>query len=115
MVESDTDDYEFPVWDEKVALSLNGSLVLIGVTYRNPDGSVKQQVQAYGIVTKADKKLGISIDCHGEVWRGKSMTLPPDLRGWRTAELRKYRLRTTGETVVDPAYTCAFSIVSPQN
>ena len=115
MDENSEDQYEFPLWDESIAASMKDSLVLIGITYRYPDGTEKQKVQAFGIVQGADKRQGITIECHGQTWAGKSMTLPPDLRGWRTAASGEYRLKTTGEVITDPAYTCAFSLVSPKS
>jgi len=41
---------------------------------------------------------------------GEEYNLPPDTRSFRRAGPGEYRLRSTGETVIDPDFTVTFSI-----
>ena len=98
------------VWDDEKARAVRGSLVIVGLTYVNPDGSVESQLQAYGLVTKAESDSGVSIECHGEIWNGQTITLPPDLRSFQKAPPGTYKLRATGEEIIDPDFSVAFTI-----
>jgi hypothetical protein len=41
---------------------------------------------------------------------GEEFNLPPDTRAIEIASAGEYRLRTTGEVVMDPDFTAMFSI-----
>ena len=44
---------------------------------------------------------------------GEIFTLPPDPRAYVPAPPGEYRLKATGEVVVDPDFTCTFDVVPP--
>src|SRR5262249_30998315 len=97
-------------WDAAKAAELLGSLVLVGITRQKPDGEVIEQLQTYGIVAAVDETKGISIEAHGEQWRGQTFVLPPSPRIFERARPGEYKLRSTGEVVVDPDYTTSWTI-----
>jgi hypothetical protein len=112
---NDLENYGRPIWDETKAQAIFGSLVLVGVTYLKQDGSVEWSGEFFGIVTKVQSDWGIDIECHGETWNGKTMTMPPDLNSFAEASPGTYRLRSTGEQLTDPAYTGAWTITRNGN
>jgi hypothetical protein len=114
-MDRDAEIYDRPHWDETKARKLRGALVLIGLTYCDAAGNAQRQVQYYGIVTEATEEKGISIECHGETFGGEIKTLPPDLRAFHPAPAGSYRLRSTGETIVDPHFTASWTIEAPKN
>jgi hypothetical protein len=100
-------------WDEDIARELVGCLVLVGITYQFPDGSLSEQRQLFGYVRDADPEHGIELRLEGR-HAGKTYRLPPDTRPLRAAPAGQYRLRSTGEFVSDPDYTCAWTIDAPK-
>jgi hypothetical protein len=82
-----------------------GKRVLIGITEVGPDGEVAQR-QFVGTLSSVDPVDGIGFSLDG----GGSYQLPPDSRTLEEARSGSYRLRSTGETVVDPDYTCTWTI-----
>ena len=100
-------------WDEDLARELVGCLVLVGINYLFADGSLGEQQQLFGYVVAADRADGIELRLAGN-YAGKKYRLPPDTRVFRQAAVGKYRLRSTGDVVVDPDYTCAWTIEAPK-
>jgi hypothetical protein len=96
-----------PYFDRDLANHLIGRHVIVGMTYLHHDGSLDRQEQAHRFVVRADEEL-VAI----EVWgTGEMITLPPDLRPFETpAAPGEYRLRSTGEIVVDPDYTVSWTV-----
>jgi hypothetical protein len=70
-----------------------------------PDGEVAQR-QLVGTLSSVDPVRGIGFSLDG----GGTYRLPPDGRALEEACPGSYRLRSTGETVVDPDYTCTWTI-----
>jgi len=99
-------------WDEDIARELVGCLVLVGITYRFPDGSLGAQQQLFGYVRTADPERGIELRLAGN-YAGKTYRLPPDTRVFRSVPSGQYRLKATGEVVSDPDYSCAWTINAP--
>jgi hypothetical protein len=100
-----------PEWDELI-----GKTVLLGLTFADADGNVQQRVQRHGVIEVADPNSGIGIRLigPGQPWDRELYRLPPDLRAFKEAEPGSYRLRSTGETVVDPDFTSAWEIRAPR-
>jgi hypothetical protein len=105
-----------PTWDEARADGLIGKIVLLGLTFATADGEVIDQVQRHGVVEQADAETGIAVRLvgPGQVWDGEVYVLPPDLRPLMEAAPGSYRLRSTGETIVDPDFTSTWEIRSPR-
>ena len=100
---------ERPVWDEAIAGSLVGKVMLAGLTYLEGDGELIEQQQFFGTVVSADSRRGILLSLKGQR-AGEQFKLPPDTRAIETAAAGEYRLRATGEVVIDPDFTAMFSI-----
>jgi hypothetical protein len=95
-----------------MAERLNGATVLVGITYNEPTGDRLEQF--YGTVMSADPEQGITLRLEGSRL-GETYYLPPDLRAFFAARPGSYRLRSTGEEVVNPDYTATWSITPPAN
>jgi len=101
---------ERPVWDEVFAAELVGSLVLVGITHEDPAGP--RQEQFHGVVEAADPERGITLRLRGSR-DGDLYYLPPDLRSFAPAAPGSYRLRSTGEVLIDPDFTTSWTINPP--
>lgn len=101
-----------PDWSHARAKNLMGSTVLVGLTYDEPAGERLEQF--YGTVVSADPKEGITLRLDGSR-SGEVYTLPPDLRAFFPARPGSYRLRETGEVVIDPDYTITWEITPPRH
>jgi hypothetical protein len=97
------------IWDTTIACDLVGKLLLVGVSYFAADGSFIEQQQFYGRVASASKDGGIVLDLEGNRL-GEQFCLPPDTRSVFKAAAGDYRLRSTGEVVVDPDYPATFTV-----
>ena len=100
-----------PDWNELV-----GKTVLLGLTFSDPDGNEQARVQRHGVVQAADREEGIALRfvAPGQPWDGEVYRLPPDLSAFREAEPGAYRLRSTGETIMDPDFTAAWVVSRPR-
>jgi len=102
-------------WDDERAHALVGKTVLLGLTFKDAEGELIEQLQRHGVVTQADEDEGIIIRLvgPGQVWHGELYPIPPDLSSLSEAAPGAYRLRSTGETIVDPDFTSTWEIQSP--
>jgi hypothetical protein len=74
-----------------------GKRLLVGITYENEQGEAIRQEQFHGLIVEAGEgEIVIKRNDTGE-----RKSLPPQLTPARPGE---YRLRSTGEVVVDPDY-----------
>jgi len=84
-----------------------GHTALVGITYLNADGSVREQVQVHGTVTRINENGWLVLsrpNGQGEC------AFPPRLKPAKPGE---YRLRSTGEVVVDPEFLGVYSVRPP--
>lgn len=97
-------------WDALLAKTLPGQMVLVGLAYFDAGAEEPfEQQQLFGRVVHADERKGILLSLEGQR-AGEQFNLPPDTRSFQEAEPGEYRLRTTGEVVVNPDFTVTFSI-----
>lgn len=102
-------------WDIALAMQLPGKIVLVGLTYFEAGAEEPfEQQQLFGRVVHADEHGGILLSLQG-LRDGEQYNLPPDTRSFREAPPGEYRLRSTGEVVVDPDFTVTFSIRKQAN
>jgi hypothetical protein len=94
-----------PQFDSQLAATLIGKHVIVGLTYMRAD-EVESKHQCHGFVVQCDETI-VAIEPWGG---GDPITLPPDLRPFEAAPPGEYRLRSTGEVVVDPDYTASWTI-----
>ena len=95
--------------DDAKAARFIGKHALVGLTYVNADGTVRKQVQLHGRITAVDETV-VTMRLHGS---DEEITLPPALEAFEPAEPGEYRLRTTGEVVVDPDLLASWTITAP--
>ena len=92
-----------------------GKTILLGLTFTKEDGTLVEQTQRHGIIEQYDPDTGLAVRLvgPGHPWDGELYWLPPDLNNVREAAPGAYRLRSTGETIVDPDFTSSWEIRSP--
>jgi hypothetical protein len=86
--------------------SLIGKHLLIGITRLDREGNVVEQIQTHGrIVMVNDRRIVIEkADGSGE------FGIPADLANLQKAPPGEYRLRSTGEIVVNPDLTSTWTV-----
>ena len=89
--------------------SLVGKYVLVGITRLEADGALIEDVECHGRITAVDGDAGIKVALSD----GDVLTLPPNPDAFRDAKPGIYRLRSTGEEVVDPDLTTVWTIQEP--
>ncbi|HUO07316.1 MAG TPA: hypothetical protein VM008_03220 [Phycisphaerae bacterium] len=85
-----------------------GKHLLVGLTYLDHDGAITRQLQLHGTITQICDE-GIFI----EQPDGEEFSLPPDPDSLRPAKPGEYRLRSTGEVVVNPDYLSNWEVRAP--
>ena len=91
--------------DELVFEQIIDKVILIGLTYYTADGVLMERKQYWGTVVEANEK-GIAVRLNN----GEILSLPPNLSSTKKAPPGEYRLRTTGELIVDPDYLSTWNI-----
>jgi len=99
-----------PNWDEAFADEILGTLVLLGITHRQPDGTVTKEEQFHGYVKSVDQRRGITIKLEGDDVR-EEINLPPMLEVFERAEPGIYTDRT-GNAVRDPDFIAYWTVTS---
>jgi len=99
-------------WDQNIADSLVGALMLVGITYHENGGPRFEQL--FGDVVLLDEVEGITLSLRGHR-SGELFKLPPDLRNIYPADPGSYRLRQTGEVVDDPDFTATWEVTPPSD
>jgi hypothetical protein len=89
--------------------SLVGKYVLVGITRIDAAGALLEKSELHGRITSVDADAGIKITLAD----GNILTLPPDPDAFRDAKPGMYRLRSTGEKIVDPDLTSVWTIREP--
>lgn len=92
------DSSQPPPFDIEMARRLVGKRVLIGLTFVG-QGEPDRHEQMNGVVKDVSED-GFAIHLSND----ETYWLPPDLRPWKNADPGQYRLRSTGEVIVDPDY-----------
>lgn len=87
--------------------NLIGKYLLIGVTFVDPNGIEVGHSQTHGKIISADSYQGITIE---KADGSGKYTVPPDMNGFYPAEPGEYRLKTTGEIVVNPDFTSEWTL-----
>ena len=91
---------------KKITFSdLIGKTILIGLTYYTEDDEFIEQKQYWGTVIESNENRILVKLNDGEIFG-----LPPDLSSTKIAPPGEYRLRSTGEVVVDPDYLTTWNI-----
>lgn len=97
------------VWNEALAATLEGSLVLVGITFVDAEGRTIRDEQCFGRITNVDQSKGLELRLEGSR-AGELFRLPPDTRSVFGAAPGTYRLRSTEDVVTDPDFTIAYVV-----
>jgi len=96
--------------DPHLLKSMIGLRVLAGLTYCDAEGNPIEQKQFYGVIESISEK-GVVLK-HPET--GVTFNLPPDLSNYKKASPGEYRLRSTGEVVVNPDILTTWVVEKPK-
>ncbi len=88
---------------------LVGNTLLIGITYLATTGEVDERIQLHGIVTSVEDGL-VTVQVDGDA---DPFTLPAEPAAFERASPGEYRLRSTGEVVIDPDYLTSWTVTPP--
>ncbi len=84
---------------------LMGKVLLVGLTYYTHDNVFIEQRQYWGVVIESNKNTICTKQKNGELFR-----LPPDLSSTQPAPPGEYRLRSTGEIVINPDFLTTWTV-----
>ena len=88
---------------------LLGKYILIAITHVDSLGNKTDQIECHGFFDSMDES-GIHIRLKDT---GEDFMLPPDLSAFQKAQPGEYRLRTTGEVVINPDYLSVWTVQAP--
>lgn len=108
---SDQDDGR-PPWDEKVAATLVGATVVVGMTRVSHEGKLLKREQFHGRVVSTDPHKGICVALAGER-EGEHYWLPPATDAFERAAPGVYTLHSTGEDISNPDYLTTWTLTEP--
>ena len=100
-----------PEWDDARAHWLLGKQVLVGVTHVAADGrTVINKEQFLGLIMTATEGVGIEVVCVTGANEGQKLMLPPVTAAYQDAKPGSYRLKSTGEVIVNPEVTVSWTV-----
>ena len=106
-----TSEHWEPYFDEEKAKAIIGKHLLVGVTHRNHRDEVTGIEQFHGEIIRASREGGIILRISGT---GEERWVPPDLSRLETAAPGNYRLKGSGEVVVDPDFLSTWAVYPPE-
>jgi hypothetical protein len=93
-------------FSDEDARNVIGKRVLVGVTHRTMEDEVASLEQFHGVVDRVSRSEGLIL----RLPAGGERIIPPDLSRLAPAAPGEYRLKTTGEVVVDPDFTAMWTV-----
>lgn len=93
-----------PEYDDYV-----GKHLLISLTSLDQAGEVRHKVQMHGIITRINEAI-IAVERQNT---GEEFTIPADMDALTAAAEGEYRLKPSGEVVVNPDYLTVWTIAKP--
>lgn len=87
-----------------------GKTILVGITHLDNKGALIEQIQFFGTIISADEHKGILIK---KEKNDEEFALPPDISSISVANPGEYRLRSTGEIIVNPDLLTTWEVNSP--
>lgn len=98
-------------FDPELAKSYVGKHLLFGISYLDHRENLLEQEQGHGEIVEITAEV-ITVKLQGS---GEMMTLPPFVNELEEAPPGEYKLRSTGEVVVNPDLIGHFKRISPAN
>jgi hypothetical protein len=105
-----TSEHWEPYFDEEEAKAIIGKRLLVGVTHRNRNEEVTGIEQFHGEIIRASREEGIILRLSGS---GEERWVPPDLSRLEPANPGNYKLKASGEVVVDPDFLSSWTVYPP--
>lgn len=99
-----------PSFDEEEAKAFIGKHLLVGITHRNLNEEITGIEQFHGEIVRASRNEGIIL----RLSSGKERWVPPDLSRLEPASPGNYKLKGTGEVVVDPDLLSTWTVYPPK-
>lgn len=90
---------------------LVGKVILIGVTYTDKHDNILGRKQWWGTIENASTSDGIRVNLRNSA---DPCVLPPDLGAIRRAAPGEYRLKESGEVVVNPDFLTTWTCVKAE-
>ena len=87
-----------------------GKAILVGITYLDNKNVLIEQIQFLGAIVSADEHKEIVVKKENV---DEEFVLPPDINSISIAKPGEYRLRSTGEVIVDPDLLTTWTINMP--
>lgn len=92
--------------------SIVGKTIIVGITYIDKEENIIKTSQYVGKIIEADENQGIVIE---EKNSKEILAIPPQLSAIEIAKPGEYKLKSTGEIVVDPdllsTWICDYDVV----
>jgi hypothetical protein len=98
--------------DQVLAASYIGKHLLVGMTYLDHNEQLLEQKQFHGDIVRINDHEGIVIRFRDS---GNEYKLPPDIESLKLAPEGEYRLRATGEVVVNPDLMTSWTLTKPKS
>ncbi len=89
---------------------MKGKSIIVGLTYTYVDGTIRNRVQFSGTLEDLDQRGIVIIKADGS-----EFTLPPDKDAYQKAPLGEYKMKTTGEIIVNPEFMTTWTIDLKEN
>jgi len=105
--------------------NIQGKSILVGITFLARDGSLLSMVQFSGKIIRANQKEGIVIlsenlkavlgfiPASSQKYDDTIYKLPPDFSALQVAPEGEYRLKSTGEIVMNPNFLTTWTVTEP--
>ncbi|WP_040952044.1 hypothetical protein [Gorillibacterium massiliense] len=90
---------------------IKNKYVIIGITILDHEDNLLERHQLHGRINRIDDR-GVYIHLNDDP--NNEYTLPPDLNAFQEAPSGEYRLKKTGEVVVDPDFMTTWTIRKPK-
>ena len=106
-----TSEHWEPYFDEEEAKAIIGKRLLVGVTHCDSNEKITGLEQFHGEIVRASRDEGIILRLTGT---GEERWVPPDLSRREPAAPGHYKLKGTGEVVVDPDFLSTWTVYPPK-
>lgn len=106
-----TSEHWEPHFDEEEAKAIIGKHLLVGVTHRSYNEEITGIEQFHGEVIRASHEEGIILRLSGS---GEERWVPPDLSRLEPAAPGNYKLKASGEVVVNPDFLSTWNVYPPK-
>ena len=83
--------------------------IITGITYMNEEDELVERKQFFGTIVRINEKEGVVIKLANS---SEEISVPPQLDNIEKAKPGEYRLKSTGEVIVDPDYLITLTSVA---